>query len=81
MTGRLHLYGGRGLSTEIRYLDGVPDVGGRGSIRLDVVEGDLFSPTSVFDYKFGTSGLTQPRDQIRRVGGFGDDLPIIEIRP
>jgi RHS repeat-associated protein len=75
-------YGSRGLSTEIRYLDGVPDVGGRGSIRLDVVEGDLFSPTSVFDYKFGSSGLTQPRiDQIRRVGGFGDDVPIFEIRP
>ena len=47
------LYGDRGLSMEVSYLNGQAGVGGRGSIRLDVVDGAIDNPTSVFDYKFG----------------------------
>lgn len=82
LTRYQRLYGDRGLNTEIRYLDGVPNQGGLGSIRLDVVEGDLLNPSAIFDYKFGRSGLSPARiDQIRGVGGFADDVPIWEIRP
>ncbi len=79
------IYGDRGLSTEVRYLDGLPWQPGdplKGSIRLDVVEGPLRSPTAVFDYKFGNAGLTTGRvNQIRAGAGLQSNVPVIEVRP
>jgi len=75
-------FGDRGLSTEVPYLNGVAGQRGAGSIRLDVVEGPLNNPAAIFDYKFGTARFPQSRiDQIRRVGQFGDDVPISGVRP
>ena len=79
------IYGDRGLSTEVRYFEGSPLLRGRtpkGSIRLDVVEGDIFSPTAIYDYKFGTSGLSTGRiNQIRTGAGLSPNIPVIEVRP
>lgn len=79
------MFGDRGLSTEVRYINGAPwepGSGLRGSVRLDVVEGALNNPTAVFDYKFGNSILSNSRiNKIRRIGGFGPDIPIIQVRP
>jgi RHS repeat-associated protein len=79
------LYGDRGLTTEVRY------VGGQlwrsfapleGSVRLDVVEGPLASPTAVYDYKFGSGRLSQFRiGQIRARAGLGSNVPVLEVRP
>ena len=73
----------RGLTTEVRYIRGRPWQSGqgvRGSVRLDVVEGNLRNPTAIYDYKFGTARLPQSRiDQIRRVGGFSPDVPVIGV--
>jgi len=79
------MFGQRGLSTEVRYISGrpwEPGDGLRGTIRLDVVEGDPWSPTAIHDYKFGAASLSQPRiNQIRRVGGIRPHVPIREVRP
>jgi len=79
------IYGNRGLSTEVRYINGAPWQTGdglKGSIRLDVVEGSLASPISVFDYKFGNATLTRTRIlQIQRVGGIGPTVPVLEVKP
>ena len=79
------IYGNRGLSTEVRYINGAPWQTGdglKGSIRLDVVEGSLASPISVFDYKFGNATLTPTRIlQIQRVGGIGPTVPVLEVKP
>lgn len=75
-------FGDRGLSTEVPYLNGQAGVGGRGSIRLDVVEGPLDNPTAIFDYKFGGAILTLQRiQQIRQVGQFGSTVPITGVHP
>ncbi len=75
-------YGDRGLSTEVPYLNGQAGRTGRGSIRLDVVEGPLDNPTAIYDYKFGSATLTIQRiQQIRQVGQFGSSVPIIGIYP
>ena len=82
LTRYQRLYGDRGLSTEIPYLNGQAGVGGRGSIRLDVVEGPFDNPTAIFDYKFGGATLTPDRiQQIRRVGQFGPNVPISPVHP
>lgn len=82
LTRYQRMYGDRGLSTEVRYMGGVPGQGGRGSIRLDVVDGPLRNPNAIYDFKFGAAGLTPSRiNQIRRVGSFADDVPILPIRP
>jgi RHS repeat-associated protein len=75
-------FGDRGLSTEVPYLNGTAGQRGRGSIRLDVVEGPLDNPTAIFDYKFGGATLTPKRiQQIRQVGQFGPNVPIIGVHP
>ena len=75
-------FGDRGLSTEVPYLNGQAGVGGRGSVRLDVVEGPLANPTAIFDYKFGGATLTPQRvQQIRQVGQFGSNVPITGVHP
>jgi hypothetical protein len=75
------MQGTRGLSTEVRYINGGQWQKGmptKGSVILDVVEGNLENPTAVYDYKFGISGLTKARiSQIRNVAGFNSDVPIL----
>ena len=79
------IFGDRGLSTEVRYLNG--DLWQRGdpptgSIRLDVVEGQLDNPAWVWDYKFGDAQLTPARISRIRIGaGLGPNVPIDEVRP
>ena len=79
------MFGDRGLSTEVRYFERAPLLSGRtpkGSIRLDVIEGDLFNPTAIYDYKFGTAGLSTVRiNQIRTGAGLSPNIPVIEVRP
>ena len=79
------MFGDRGLSTEVRYFDGKYLEFGRtpkGSIRLDVVEGNVRNPTAIYDYKFGTSGLSTGRiNQIRTGAGLSPNIPVIEVRP
>jgi RHS repeat-associated protein len=81
------MFGDRGLSTEIRYINqslwragsAMPT---KGSVILDAVEGNLTNPTAIYDYKFGVAGLSPVRiNQIRQVGGFGNTVPVIEVRP
>lgn len=79
------MFGDRSLSAEVRYFNGKPLLRGqtpKGSIRLDVVEGDIFNPTAIYDYKFGTSGLSTGRiNQIRTGAGLSPNVPVIEVRP
>jgi len=80
----INALGGSNLSTEISYLDGeVVPYGTTGSVRLDVVEGDILEPQAVFDLKTGTATLTPARImQIRANLPLGyQDVPIAEIRP
>ncbi|MBI3860926.1 MAG: IPT/TIG domain-containing protein [Planctomycetia bacterium] len=74
------MYGDRGLSTEVRYVNQQlwrPGMSTNHSVILDVVEGNLVKPKAVYDYKFGKKGLTDPRiAEIRRVCGFDEDIPI-----
>jgi RHS repeat-associated protein len=79
-------FGNRGLSTEVRYINGAPWQQGidplRGSIRLDVVEGPLNNPTCVWDYKFGSAQLTPARiKRIRTGAGLGPNVPVNPIFP
>ncbi len=79
------IYGDRGLTPEQRYFGGDVWESGmplKGSIKLDVVEGPLRSPTAVYDYKFGKAGLTPQRiNQIRNGANLSPKTPIIEVRP
>jgi hypothetical protein len=79
------MFGSRGLSTEVRYLNGAEWQSGmplKGSIRLDVVEGPLNNPTLVWDYKFGNALLTPARvSQIRTGAGLGPAVPVDAVRP
>ena len=72
------------LSTEVSYKDGeVVPYGTRGSVRLDVVEGDLQEPQAAYDLENGTATLTPARIaqiQANLPPGYRD-IPIIEIRP
>ncbi len=76
------MFGQRGLQTEVSVINGarVP-YGTAGSVRLDVLEGSVRTATTIYDYKFGTSGLTPGRiNQIRNVGGY-PSVPIVPVRP
>jgi hypothetical protein len=79
------MYGQRGLTTEVRYLNKIewkPGMGLQDTIRLDVVEGPLNGPTAVWDYKFGVQGLTPARiSQIRAGAPLSSTTPILEVRP
>jgi hypothetical protein len=79
------MFGDRGLSTEVRYVNGAewkPGMPIRGSVRLDVVEGPLSNPTAVWDYKFGNARLTQDRiNQIQATAGIRPSVPIEAVRP
>ena len=84
LTRYQRMYGDRGLSTEVRYINGQPWRAGvdpvRGSIRLDVVEGPLTNPTTIFDYKFGNATLTPARIiQIRQGAGLGGNVPVLPV--
>jgi mono/diheme cytochrome c family protein len=76
------IFGSRGLRAEISVINGNEVLyGTRGSVRLDVLEGSVRNPSMIYDYKFGTSGLSTGRiNQIRRLGGY-PGTPIIEVRP
>lgn len=54
-----------------------------GSIRLDVVEGDILEPQAVYDLKTGSATLTPARiAQIQENLPVGyQDIPVTEIRP
>ncbi|MBW8311224.1 MAG: putative Ig domain-containing protein [Rhizobium sp.] len=79
------MFGDRGLSAEVRYVNGNPWRPGDpilGSVRLDVVEGPLTSPTHVWDYKFGNAILSQP--QITRIQNgipSGTSVPVTMVKP
>jgi hypothetical protein len=85
LTRYQRLFGDRGLSTKVRYINGRPWQPGdplRGSIRLDVVQGPINSPTVVWDYKFGDAVLTPGRiNRIRTGAGLGPNVPIVPVRP
>jgi hypothetical protein len=68
----------------LTYLDHqVVPYGTPGSVRLDVVEGDLGTPTAAYDLKTGTATLTPKRiAQIQANLPLGyQNIPIIELRP
>jgi hypothetical protein len=79
------MFGDRGLTTEARYVGGAPWQPGMtttGSIRLDVVEGPLASPTTVWDYKFGQATLSSSRiTQIQNGIPNGANVPILMVKP
>jgi hypothetical protein len=52
-------------------------------VRLDVVEGDITSPTAVYDLKTGSATLTPSRiSQIRaNLPEGSQDTPVTEINP
>jgi hypothetical protein len=77
------IFGNRSLRTEVRYVgqqlwqQGDPI---KGSVILDVVEGNPRSPTAIYDYKFNGATLTAERTaEILHVGGFPSNTPIIEV--
>jgi hypothetical protein len=74
--------GNANIATEQSYLNGrlVPR-GTPGSIRVDVVEGPLNAPTSVYDLKTGGAKLTPSRiQQIQQHVPGGSSVPVIEVR-
>lgn len=78
------MYGpvGKGLQPEASYLRyREATYGAHGSVRLDVVEGNVANPYAMYELKFGEARLTQARvARIRTVTGFQDVL-IIEVKP
>jgi RHS repeat-associated protein len=72
------------LTTEVTYKGGIlAKRGTRGAVRLDVVQGPVDAPTSIYDLKTGSARLTKSRiAQIRAnlPEGF-QDIPVLEIRP
>jgi hypothetical protein len=73
------------LRDEVRYVGGLPwDAGDpvKGSVRLDVEEGSIHSPTWVWDYKSGNARLKVVRiNQIPKASGIGPNVPIHEVKP
>jgi hypothetical protein len=72
-----------GVSTEISYKGGrVVRYGTAGSVRADVVEGDVNNPTAIYDLKTGNTGLTPAEVANYRanlpVGS--RSIPVVEIR-
>ena len=79
------MFGNRGLSPEVRYVNQVPwepmkGMPTNGSVILDVVDGPIANPITIYDYKFGVTGLKPRRiNQIRRVTSFRN-TPIIPVQ-
>ncbi|HTW34006.1 MAG TPA: hypothetical protein VMD53_05250 [Rhizomicrobium sp.] len=76
--------GNANISTEQSYLNGrVVPYGTRGSVRVDVVEGPLDSPTAAYDLKTGKAPLTQSRiEQVRsHLPAGAERIPFHEMRP
>ncbi len=75
--------GNANLTTEQSYLNGNPVRRGTpGSVRLDVVEGPLDNPKSIYDLKTGNAKLTLARiQQIQSHLPGGSTVPITEVRP
>ncbi len=73
----------QGLSTEISYLNGqVVRRGTASSVRLDVVNGPLNAPVSIFDLKTGSATLTPARiQQIQSHIPGGANVPVFPVRP
>lgn len=72
------------LFTEQSYLNGIPvEYGTPGSVRLDVVEGSLENPATIYDLKTGNAALTRSRiEQIRsHLPPSANDVPVKEVRP
>jgi hypothetical protein len=79
------------LKAEVNYLRGRPVPNNQnvsGSVRLDVVEGTLHSPTAIYDFKTGARGLDtarirQIRSHLPNSGNLpnGNPIPIVEVRP
>jgi RHS repeat-associated protein len=80
--GEVDALGKPNLSTEVSYLDGqVVPRGTPGSVRVDVVEGPVTSPSGVFDLKTDGAKLTAPRiQQIQSHVPGGTSVPVTEIR-
>jgi RHS repeat-associated protein len=79
---------GGGLATEQSYLAGAylgRSVNLPGSVRLDVVEGALTSPSAVFDFKFtiNPNPVLSPNriNRIRANAGLGPNVPINVVHP
>jgi len=73
-----------GLNSEVSYYMGeVKPYGYPGSVRLDVVKGDVERPQAIWDLKTGSAKLTDARiQQIRKHLPPGyQDIPIAEIKP
>jgi RHS repeat-associated protein len=71
------------LSTEVSYFEGkVVPHGTKGSVRLDVVLGDINNPSAIFDLKTGGASLTNSRiKQIRNhLPIESKKIPIEEIK-
>ncbi|HEU5001150.1 MAG TPA: RHS repeat-associated core domain-containing protein [Actinomycetota bacterium] len=76
--------GDSNLTSEVSYLRGkVVPWGTPGSVRLDVVEGDVLRPTEIYDLKTGSAKLTAARvAQVRaNLPSLSQSVPITEIRP
>jgi hypothetical protein len=79
---------GGGLSTEQSYLGGQNlgrSVNLKGSVRLDVVEGPVQSPTAVYDFKFtvNPNPVMSPSriTKIRTEAGLAATVPIEPVHP
>ena len=73
-----------GLNSEVSYYKGeIKPYGYPGSVRLDVVKGDVKAPQAIWDLKTGSAKLTPERiQQIRdNLPPACRDIPVIEIRP
>lgn len=81
--GEVRALGNPNLNPEISYLNGrVVDYGTPGSVRLDVVNGPLTAPVSIFDLKTGSATLTLARIQQIQSHIPGDtNVPVFEVRP
>jgi RHS repeat-associated protein len=76
--------GNANLATEQSYLNGeIVDYGTPGSVRLDVVEGPLDNPSTVYDLKTGSATLTPSRIlQIQsHLPPLAGTVPVYEVRP
>lgn len=81
--GEVNALGQGNLFTERSYLNGdLVRRGTPGSVRLDVVDGPLDAPISVFDLKTGGATLTPARiQQIQSHVPGGANVPVFEVRP
>ncbi|UOF15052.1 putative Ig domain-containing protein [Lysobacter capsici] len=79
------MFGDRGLSAEVRYVNGNswrPGDPILSSVRLDVVDGPLTNPTNIWDYKFGNAVLSQSRiTRIQSSIPNGANVPVTMVKP